>query len=222
MDIIISFFIIGLLLALSIHFLYQYQKKAARKQLERSDPLQTPDLDFGAEFTAPPQQAAPSQSTPPDWQTAARQARDAGQPDTALRICQMQFPRSQAFRQAMICIRARLRESVADDTVFQQNLGRLYRYAVVADLFGRKSSAGKRSRTRRQLAAGALEDLSISYNQIGYRYLRLLTKTDVALLREHWGEPERHAHAESVLGADWENQLQLFSGGEETAVPHER
>lgn len=219
MDIIFSLLILGLLVALGIHFLYRYQKKAAREQLERSDPLLTPDLDFGADFSVAPRQPPPQQrSAPEDWQTAAREARDAGQLDTALRLCQRQFPRAQAFRQAMICIRASLRESTAGDAAFRQHLGRLYRYAVVADLFGRKSTGGKRNRTRRQLAAGALEDLSISYDLIGYRYLRLLTKTDITLLREHWGEPERHAHAEAVLGADWENQLQLFGSAEEPAT----
>ena len=229
MDIFLSLIIVALLLALSIHLLHRQQQKAARERLERSAPLQEPELHFVAsppqDVTTPPAPLAEPVSSAEvstvdnsqPWQEEVKALREKQDFAAALRLCQQQYPRVQAFQQSMVTLRSRLRElqkaatSVSPGAV-EEALGELYRVAVIADLF--RPQQLKKSRQRKQpmeqLVNAALRTLSISYSRIGYRQLSLLSKTDVRLLVEQWGEPEKHCHAEQSVAADWQNQLQLF------------
>ena len=226
MDIFFAIIFLCLLLVLSIALLHRHQQRKAREFLERSDPLKAPELDFSASdlaaMTPPetddyrkqvPEQPGTDPANQRSWQEQARELREAGHFSQALRLCQDQFPRSQAFQQAMVILRAELRQCRQQHSPIDVPLGNLYRTAVLADLFRKGSASAKtpKSQAGDTLASRALNDLSISYSQIGYRELKLLNKTDISLLVELWGEPARHCHAEASLGADWQNQLQLFS-----------
>ncbi len=221
-----------LLLILLIRVLHKHQKKALMRTIESSDPLpplatELPDLEADdstprsmSEHQTKPAMPAGSieeparpQATPDPgqegpaqpWQDSARQARDCGDYESALRLCQGEYPKVQAFQQALVTLRARLREDLKQAMPPQNTLAALYHTAALADLF-RADSPDRPECPAAILQAAALEASQrfvFDYHLIGYQQLKLLNKTDRAMLVDHWGEPDSHAHVEQVLGQAW-------------------
>lgn len=136
------------------------------------------------------------------WQDRVKQLKDQGELEQAVQLCQQNFPKAQAFQQAAVVLRLQIRQQLDHGQDAQNLADKLYRCAIFADLF-RSGVHLKPLNPRR--AMQALGSSEFPYAQIGHQQLKLLTKSDVKLLEQLWGKAERHAHAENVLGAQWED-----------------
>jgi len=138
----------------------------------------------------------------PLWQDQVKQLKDAQELDAALSLCQQQFPKSQAFQQAAIVLRLQMKQQLEQQEDIAPLLGKLYRCAVLADLF-RNGIAPRPQNARTALKQLAAHEFD--YQLIGHNQLKLLSKSDVRLLEQRWGVPGNHCHAETALGSLWEN-----------------
>jgi hypothetical protein len=136
------------------------------------------------------------------WQDQVKKLKDNGEFELALVLCQQQFPKAQAFQQAAILLRLQMKQLLEQQQDITPFLARLYRCAVLADLF--RSGASHKPLNPRQ-ALKALASHEFQYQDVGHRHLKLLSKSDSRLLEQRWGEPASHLHAEHTLGPLWEN-----------------
>lgn len=199
--------IISLLAVLAlIRLLHARQVGESRKFAEQSSPL--PPLREGEDA----QDALPAASSPPlenihvaaevsaqssslPWQDEVKALRDTGRFQEALSLCRRQYPKMLAFRQTLITLRAKLRQH-SDPS--EELLGSLYQTAMLGDLCREKKAGDLDSREiNRQLAQ--LQAPRQYWQQVGYRQLRMLTKTDRRMLVEHWGEPANHASISDII-----------------------
>ncbi len=136
------------------------------------------------------------------WQEQVKKLKDAAEYEPALVLCQQQFPKAQAFQQAAILLRLQMKQMLDQQQDINPLLVRLYRCAVLADLF--RSGATHKPANPRQALKG-LASHEFHYQEVGHRQLKLLSKSDTRLLEQRWGEPAQHQHAETVLAGLWEN-----------------
>ena len=161
-----------------------------------------PLADTRFELTQPATHADRSEPLTSAWQDQVKKLKDATEYETALVLCQQQFPKAQAFQQAAILLRLQMKQMLDLQQDINPLLVRLYRCAVLADLF--RSGATHKPSSPRQALKG-LATHEFHYQEVGHLHLKLLSKSDTRLLEQRWGEPRRHLHTETVLGSHWEN-----------------
>lgn len=159
-----------------------------------------------ATIQLPPAGAAEGETVQPaganHWQDQVKLLKDSGALDSALNLCQQEFPKAQAFQQAAIVLRLQMKRQLELREDIAPLLAKLYRCAVLADLF-RNGVAPKPANARaamKQLAAHEFD-----YQRIGHQQLKLLSKSDIRLIEQRWGVPAGHCHGEAALGALWDN-----------------
>lgn len=228
------FLFIVLLLVLTAGVIWALHRNQLRRQVEVVDrtrelpPLESTALpDFMQQRTglttdsatavtsnATAASSAPQKVTPAPkaaasdgviWQDQVKQLKDAGDLDGALLLCQQYFPRTQAFQQAAVVLRLQIRQHIDKKQPHQALVSKLYRCAVLADLF--RSNVQRKPGNPVQ-AMKELASVEFRYRDIGHQHLKLLTKNDVKLLVQLWGAAERHSHAEQVLGDVWDKLCQ--------------
>lgn len=208
------FIAVALLVWGIIVLLHRGQLRQRSDIVERSAPLAALDLDFIDTPANPTGTGSAVAARVPDegsegntdnWLEQVKHLRDSGEHDAALQLCRQQFPRIQAFQQAGVLLRQRVRERIDAHQPVTRELTELYRCAVLADLYRNSNPLKPREpgRTLQQLNA-----IEFDYMAIGTRQLRLLTKSDVKHLEQLWGRPARHAHAEAWSGLDWQQLCQ--------------
>ncbi|MEX2365041.1 MAG: hypothetical protein WD601_00445 [Pseudohongiellaceae bacterium] len=206
-------FILLLLLVLVfiIRLLRKHEAREMKESLDRSTPLQPLTLDFNSGSDAAAQDNGDLQAGL--WPEQARVLREEKQFEQALMLCKQHHPRIQAYQQSLITLRTWIREILKQqqDPAFQ--LQALYRHAALADLFASRSryKSELKNADLDALAAAAAKELELPYQQIGYQQLKLLTKTDIALLRDAWDEPLVHQHSEDYLGERWLELIARFA-----------
>ena len=199
-----------------IHALHRYQLRERREHADRSAPLSTPPLSFAdaaeeetvaAEAPAESESGAGAQESEEGgpWLWEIKRLRERGDFAEALARSRARHPRVQAYQQTLVTLRAEIKLAQRDGRSLQPMLSSLYRHAALADLFRHDSPCrpDPDNPLAPRLAALAAERLDLPWPLIGYRRLRLLTRTDIRLLTEAWGEPDAHRHAEEVEREAW-------------------
>lgn len=217
-----------LLIAGIIHVLHRYQLRERREHADRSAPLSTPPLTFAesdedvvltidARTEAGSRDEAAESEEGAPWLQELKRLRERGDFPRALALSRVRHPRVQAYQQTLVTLRAEIKQAQREGRSLQPMLSSLYRHAALADLFRHDSRCrpDPDSPLAPHLAALAAEHLDLPWPQIGYRRLRLLTRTDIRLLTEAWGEPDAHRHAEEVEGEAWR---ELQRAGSENGV----
>lgn len=224
-------FIIIVLATLGIIYMLHKRELLSRQDsIDRTAPLGKVDLEFNLQPPAPVQQtltdgqneflpstenadtgaAAIAVTVATDeenhdksdtWADKVKVLRDADNIEAALQLCAQHFPRIQAFQLAAVILRQQVREHIDSHKPATDQLARLYRIAVMADLY-RNSNPHKPQKPAKAL--NALQDLQFEYSSIGTRHLRLLSKSDIKHLEQLWGRPKSHQHAEIALGESWQ------------------
>jgi hypothetical protein len=206
------FLLLALLTAGVIALLHRYQLQTRKDIVDRTAPLAALDLSYvdqlapGASSNTPMPDvpvfgaSAPAVMGADNWQEQIKQLRDQGREDAALALCRQHFPRIQAFQQAAIILRHRVRSLLEANRSVTGDVTELYRIAVMADLYRNSNPVKPRNA---QASLQQLQQRQFDYNAIGTRQLRLLTKSDVRHLEQLWGRPARHQHAEDCPGVDW-------------------
>lgn len=225
---------ISLLLSLAllvgiIYALRRYQERAIVESVDRNQPL--PPLESGRAATrrAPEEPEAglageeeissagvTPQALPSDWVQRCRGLREEGRHDAAMELARQAYPRWQGWVQRAMVYRSRIREAQQHGAEPGPELDALYLAAARAS-FLHDRDAGLpvlgSARLQQLVPEQTLEELEMPYGEIGYRELRILNKSDRALLREYRGEPERHQSARGYHRQWWLERLQP---GEET------
>ncbi len=217
--------LVAVLVATTLWWLQRQQVRSRTETIERSRELPPLSKEQLPDFTpaikpavAPPEppvpaianettagittQTAPQPAADIHWSDQVKRLKDSGDLNPALTLCQQQFPKAQAFQQAAIVLRLQMKQQLERRQDIAPLLVKLYRCAVMADLF-RNGMTPKPMNARtamKQLAAHEFD-----YQQIGHQQLKLLSKSDVRLLEQRWGIPVSHSHGEAVLGTLWDN-----------------
>lgn len=232
MSIVLSLMAAAFLLGAIVYVLHQNQQKEKAESVERLDPLPPlepslvnhvkADSDDDKQFESKPA-TLPDNTAAPDvpvtiatkaaasvksWQEQCKNQRDQHQYDAALQICSEHFPQHNAFKQACLVLRAKLRNSQnQDETEKQRILRELYRHAAAAAFFHEKHAAlpaPMRATQLKRLEQSQWDELIDDYQQVGYQHLTLLTATDCKLLIQAYGEPAKHEHMRELNSQIWQ------------------
>jgi len=204
-----------LLIAGIIFLLHKSQQENRNEVVDRTAPLATPDLDFHspqavapavvaavtAEDESKPSAMGETTEEPENWLDQVKRLRELDDLAGALRFCEQQYPRIQAFQQAAVILRQLIRNMIEQHKPVVAEVRQLYRIAVLADLFRNSNPLKPREPL---VALASLLTLEFEYKSIGTRLLRLLTKSDIRHLEQLWGKPLTHQHAEETLGTKWQ------------------
>ncbi len=214
----------------TVYGLHRYQAMEVEYTVDRTMPLPplreglkggiSPGSDSRIQDEAPPiaakattqqpetkkQAAASPESKPAGWQSRVNAAKKSGNLDLAYQICVDNYPLWGAYNQACIILRSRLKSMQLSRAESETLLRELYRSAVIAELLHDKSD-GAEHRTLnqlKQLPLASLAEKEFDYAEIGYAQLRLIRKSDVKLLQNHWGRPDSHQLPRQALPELWQ------------------
>jgi len=130
-----------------------------------------------------------------NWQEQLVKAKQVGDFAFAEQLCETRLPLWSAYNQYSILLRAELKAAQANDNgLITTKLHKLYRAAAIAELLHDKSEGETRYTLNqlRNMPLHHLEELDMPYSEIGYAQLRLIRKSDVKLMLDHWGRPAQH------------------------------
>lgn len=218
-----------LVTGVTVYGLHRYQAMEVEYTVDRTMPLPPLHEGFQAGITAKnnksqPETSAPTQKSAQNereaaaqaspgsgakastWQAQVNAAKKSGNLDLAYQICADNYPLWGAYNQACIILRSRLKSMHLSRPESEKLLGELYRCAVVAELLHDKSD-GAEHRTLNQLKQmplAALAGKEFDYSSIGYAELRLIRKSDVKLLQNHWGRPKSHQLPRQAMPDLWQ------------------
>jgi len=230
MTVIFSFILALALLAGIIYALRHHQERTRQELVAREQPLppltqrQSVPVRQAADETPPPDDApaptvaemAPAVPEPPlaqqatttskDWRPACQILRDQGRFEEALAVCQQAWPQWQSFEHAARVMRAAVRSHGDDPATLQHWLGRLHQLAAQASFLHDKIDGlpdPSRQLIQQRFTREQVSALEMPWDQLGYRELRLLTKSDRKQLAHWLGEPEIHQSARLFHGKQW-------------------
>ena len=138
------------------------------------------------------------------WADAIKRLR--GKPAARYRLAQKNMPLPAAFREAAVALRAMIRERRKAGESYEELLRLLYITAAQEDFLLRTAyieGIGPGYNVAERIPKRVWRTLEFPYEQIGYKELPLLTKTDVKWLIAAWGEPRQHRSAQDFYHDLW-------------------
>lgn len=158
------------------------------------------ELTHNTEVAEPVKETAtteqPAPLPPTDWKQQSQQLKATGDYDAALQACQLAWPQWQSYQQSAVVIRAAIRS--ADSEQAEQWLKRLYQLAAEAGFLHDKVDDLPQPNWQtlaRHFTRQGLSAMLFEWQELGYRHMRLLTKTDIRQMISAWGEPAAHQSA---------------------------
>ena len=141
------------------------------------------------------------------WSDQVASLKKAGKLETALQICEDNYPLMSAFQQASLIYRAKIKELIREDQPTDQELMNLYRVAALASFLHDPVNGlpNLSSLTLKALDLKEIMTLDMPYTALGYTQLKLLKKTDILQLKSLWGEPNAHAKPREYHRDAWES-----------------
>ncbi|MDD2901557.1 MAG: hypothetical protein PHU44_03915 [Syntrophales bacterium] len=122
------------------------------------------------------------------------------------------LPLPAAFRQAAVALRGLIREKRQKKANFEEELSFLYWLAAI-DSFSIPYSEKLKEpgyNIFESIPGERIRKLRFTYDQLGYKQLRLLNGTDIKWFVESWGEPSIHTTLHEIHKPVWiefENKL---------------
>jgi|26BtaG_2_1085354.scaffolds.fasta_scaffold08670_2 hypothetical protein len=117
------------------------------------------------------------------------------------------LPLPAAFREAVLALRAIIKEKKSKGEDFIDYLNALYRLAVWRSFcidYADKAQMPGYS-VFESIPGGKIINLDADYQSIGYEKLKLISKTDIKLLVDIYGEPEQHTTLNSMYRDVWDD-----------------
>ena len=154
-----------------------------------------PEPEPAANFVSEPVIAEPASLPATHWKDQVRSFRDAGSYEQAIVAADSAWPQWQYYEQVAITLRAAVREHKKDAPAQAEYwLHKLYKVAAEASLVHDKPQQQDLMQAP-PASREQLNDVKLSYADIGVDKLRLLTKTDKKQMQELWGTPVQHITA---------------------------
>lgn len=203
--------LVGIIYALRLHQERTRQQLVAREQplppLKEPEPEPEPEpMPEPAETAATEVSAAGPAPDTADWRQLCQTLRDQGRYQEAMAVCRQAWPQWQSFEHAARVMRAAIRNPETDAAARQLWLLTLFKLAAQASFLHDKVD-GLPDPTPRLLVQRfdppQLDTLDMPWPEIGYRELRLLTKSDRKQLVQLLGEPETHQSARIFHHKQW-------------------
>ena len=179
------------------------ETKTEAEAIARSERLWTPvgrdTADGGFVATCP----GPEPESGHFWGDAIKELVD--DPQGRLDIARRQLPLPGAFRQMALALRALIRDARKQGANFDALLKELHHFAAVSSWtlpyneIAREPGFNVIERT----PYAKLAALDLSWDAVGGDELPLLNKTDRTLMRQVWGEPQRHTTANALYHGLW-------------------
>lgn len=135
------------------------------------------------------------------------------EPEKRLALALRHLPERKAFAEAATALRAIITAKRRDKADFEAELQQLYRLAAQASfLFDtwEIEGVGMAEDVFLDLPREVWESLPMPYDQLGFRKLSLLTNADGKLLRQHWGQPQKHQSAQLMHLDAWEAAVEAY------------
>lgn len=136
------------------------------------------------------------------------------EPAQRLRIALRNIPLPAAYREAMIAVRALIRQRKKEGAPFENMLSGLYWLAAMSS-FGITYSERAREpgfNILQSIPKRTLLSFKFTYQDLGYERLPLLNKTDVKWIVDAWGEPGNHATLQDLHGPTWDKYENAYCG----------
>ncbi len=207
MMVIVSLILALLLLAGIIYALRHHQERRRQELVAREQPL--PPLKTPMAVSEPAVtvtvESAPEAANA-DWRQRCQALRDQGRYQEAVSTCRQAWPQWQSFEHAARVMRAAIRNPDTDSATRQQWLHALFRLAAQASFLHDRVEGLPDPIPRllaQQFDAQELDALDMPWPEIGYRELRLLTKSDRKQLAQLLGEPAAHQSARIFHRKRW-------------------
>lgn len=129
-----------------------------------------------------------------------------GEPVERLRIAIENLPLPAAFREAAIATRTLIRELRKDNKPYAEQLALLYWLAAVNSFSIPYSEILKEPgyNVIEAIPGKILKGLPFTYNELGYKELKLLNATDIKWLIETWGDPRQHTTLHQLHKSVWD------------------
>lgn len=126
-------------------------------------------------------------------------------PGMRLQIAIENLPYPAAFREAAIALRAIIRDKRKSGAKYQDQLDQLYWLAAVNSFSIPYSEALREPgfNVMERIPASEIKKFTFSYDDVGYKELSLLNKTDIKWITELWGEPSNHSTLHLIHADVW-------------------
>jgi len=127
-------------------------------------------------------------------------------PDMRLRTAIENLPLPGAFREAAIALRAIIRDKRKNSVEYVNQLNQLYWLAAVNSFSVPYSEILREPgfNIMEIVPKSEIKNLSFSYEDVGYKKLTLLNKTDIKWMTELWGTPSNHSTLHVLYNDIWE------------------
>lgn len=139
------------------------------------------------------------------WADKIKELRD--EPEARLELALENLPLPGAFREAAKALRAVIRNAKKEGPDWKPLLQRLYQMAAyesfMLDYAQRLQQPGYN--VMESVPGKTVTSLPFTYDQLGYRKLRLVNKTDIKWMIEAWGEPKEHTTLNAMHKATWDH-----------------
>ena len=137
------------------------------------------------------------------WADQIKDYRD--DPEMRLRIAIENLPFPAAFREAAIALRAIIRDKRKNGAEYQDQLNQLYWLAAVNSFSVPYSEVLNEPgfNIMESMPKSEIKNFAFKYEEIGYKNLALLNKTDIKWITELWGEPINHSTLHVLYNDIW-------------------
>lgn len=139
------------------------------------------------------------------WANKIKELKD--EHEARLELALENLPLPGAFSEAAIALRALIRNAKKEGHDWKPLLQRLYQMAAyesfMLDYAPRLQQPGYN--VMENVPGKTVTSLPFTYDQLGYRKLRLVNKTDIKWMIEAWGEPKEHTTLNAMHKATWDH-----------------
>ena len=104
------------------------------------------------------------------------------------------LPMPKAFNEAALGLRSIIRDKIKNNESYESDLEELYTLAVWQSYSMKRSERADTvgHSILERIPGGMIASINCDYQDIGYKYLDLINKTDAKRLVAIWGEPKSH------------------------------
>lgn len=126
-------------------------------------------------------------------------------PDKRLSLALANLPLPGAFNQAMLALRATIKQKKKSKSNYTSELEHLYWLAAISSFSIPYSECLKQPgfNVLESIPGSIIKSLKFEYKTLGYQELSLLSKTDIKWLIKEWGEPKSHTTLHQEFNHIW-------------------
>ena len=133
-------------------------------------------------------------------------------PSQRYQVAQKFLPWPLGFKESVLALRAIIRDKKKADVDYESDLLSLYHLAAWESFCPKQCESIDEPAFKvfDQIPGGVVADLEVDYQQLGYKQLKLVTKTDAKMLVSLYGEPKQHSTLNQLYAEVWQQAEQDY------------